>query len=247
MGAEVEFELHTPADAETLKSHVEHAIALDYHHLGYIAQRSGPLTIIANGPSALNAPLHGPTLALNGALDLWFNTNRSPTYWAACDPQKCVADFLDYAPSGTTYLVASKCHPKVFEKLQGKKVIVWHVNDECTWEQTEPFDPISSAVSITICALELGERLGFSRFETWGWDGCYIDGRDHASSQPHNLELMFNQVGSRNFPTTRAWALEGQDARTKFIQTPRDIQIHGDGMFRAQFEYWGFLPERQAA
>src|SRR6185369_7368494 len=114
-GSVIDFDIRTPADELTIRAHVAHANTLG---LPRSNQDAKVLRVIANGPSAVLAPLDGPVLALNGAIQLFHNSGRVPMFWAACDPQELVADFLpDNPPRETIYLVASKCHPKVFEKL----------------------------------------------------------------------------------------------------------------------------------
>lgn len=241
----VEFEVRTPpAD---LRAHVAHALSLGLPPVPWQfskGSRRAPktLTIIANGPSARLAPLGAPaTLALNGALKLFTDQGLAPTYWACCDPQRLCADFLSDAPKETIYLVASKCHPAVFEALEGRRVFLWHVDDAESWALTREHEPVMCAVSITIVALELMRRIGFRRFETWGWDGCFQDGRAHATDQGGYPSEITVTVGKRDFHTTTAWALEAQDAMTKFrlasTQTGLDLIIHGDGMLAAIRDY----------
>lgn len=233
----IDFEIRTPLDDQTLVRHVEHALSLGLPTLSQLRDRSDRLTIVANGPSARQARPRGATLALNGALGAFQRRGAAPTWWAACDPQEVVASFLDETPMETTYLVASKCHPAVFEQLRHRNVILWHVDDHATWDLVKDLSPVSTAVSITICAFELGERLGFGRFKTWGWDGCYFGNIDHAMPQAHRGQDIENEVGDRIYRTTTTWALEAQDAVRKFRLKPRDVTIHGRGMIGAVLDY----------
>lgn len=228
----VEFETVVPVDDAGLAANVTACLALGLPEVGYALPRADRLTIVANGPSALYAPHDGPTLAVNGALGLF---EQGPTWFAGCDPQEHLADFLKDPPRETVYLIASKCHPAVFEALKHRTVLVWHVDDHATWDLVQDRDPIMSGVSITICAFELMSRFGFRGFDTWGWDGCYLDGRDHAVPQrivPTNITM---EVGPKTFATTTTWALEGQNAHQKLSEL--DISIHGGGMIGAIFDY----------
>lgn len=235
----IEFDVRVPVCDDGLRTNVEYALSLGLPDLGQFAAKPHRLKVIANGPTARTSPLEGPTLALNGALGLFTTQGKAPAYWAACDPQALVADFLDITPRETVYLVASKCHRSVFDLLLRRRcnVIAWHLDDHATWDLVKDRDPVSLASSITICSFELGERLGFSRFETYGWDGCFIDGLDHASAQPSGGIFVENDVGGHIFPTTRTWCLEAQDAVNKLRMTPRDIQINGPGMIGAVIDY----------
>jgi len=202
------------------------------------------LNIIAGGPSASDVNLwnlEGPTLALNSAMRL-FKNGLYPTYWAACDPQEEVAGLIpDNPPDRTTYFLANKCHPNLFRKLQGRDVRLWHLKDY----EADGKSRIALCSSITMCAAWLMHRLGYTDFEFYGWDGCYMDGRHHATvdddwSEKEVLTLNYGGdvsgdevIGGRNFQTTRTWAAEAQGAQ-QFFQLADyfdiGINIHGDGM-----------------
>lgn len=228
----VEFDVRVPVAPEGLVSNVQHALSLRLPELrDFEYPRADALNIVASGPSSEHAPLNETCVSLNGSLRLFNQRGIAPDFWAGCDPQAMVADFLTDAPKGTTYLVASKCHPAVFEALQGHEVVVWHVHDDATWDLLSDRFPVSRAVSITICAFELMARVGFRKFDTWGWDGCFMDGQGYFVPQPFNPAKIDVDVGGvHTFPTTPTWALEAQDALTALRGFPFPIHIHGGGM-----------------
>lgn len=224
-GAEISFDLKTPLNTRTLKRHIRHALGLG---LPEAIGEAETLTIIATGPSARQLPkIHGPTLAVNGALSLI----AEPTYYAACDPQALVARFLTDPPRLTTYYIASKCHPDVFRALRDRDVRLWHVNDLVP-------DGVGCASSITVTALNLMVRMGWRRFEVYGWDCCYgPDGSHHASDQGAPEQARVNiEIGQRVFHTNTTWAAEAQDAihviaMLEFLGV--EVVIHGDSMIEA--------------
>lgn len=192
------------------------------------------LNIIANGPSARFAPLDGVTMALNGALNL-FPKDKPPTYWAALDPQELVADFLTDPPEETIYLVASKCHPKVFDRLKDRDVRIWHVRDLSDNPRAVP-----TALSITLNALILAStRMGFRALDVWGWDACFEGDKHHAHARPgeeivaQRIDLL---VGDQVFKTTHTWALESQTAEQiiPILEwNGTEVNIHGPSMIEA--------------
>lgn len=233
-GGVVTFDVKTPATGETLVANVEHALTLDLPELrDFEYPWEGALKIIANGPSARQADLSGKTLAINGALKLFTDKGLAPTYWIACDPQALVADFLINAPAETIYLVASKCHPSVFEALRGRNVILWHVHDEPTNHLTACRAHVSRAVSVTICCFEVMARLGWRKFDTWGWDGCVMAGQEHAVPQTNlggHIEIEHLDKFYQSLPV---WALEAEDAISALRGFPFPIHMHGGGFFGA--------------
>lgn len=179
-------------------------------------------------------------VALNGALKLFLERGLKPDYWCACDPQGLVLDFLpDDPPRDVTYLLASKVHPSVFDRLRGRDVRIWRLDD------FEPAPPgkvaIPCAVSITLVTQALFRALGYHRFEMYGWDCCYIDGEHHASRQPaplaeHNQPVELRRADGevvRRFETTGSWMCEAADAEisaANFKAVGLQMVVHGEGM-----------------
>lgn len=222
----VQFKARPPLPSDVLANHVRLALV---RCLPSATPQPKALKIIANGPSALLADLTGEILAVNGAINLFGEVG--PTYWVAFDPQEGVAALLPADPPKTTvYLVASQCHPAVFTKLEGRDVRVWHVEHP----DLELSDAVPSAVSVTLMAMQLMARLGYRHFDTWGWDGCYMTGQDHAAPQAHtSAENIRVRVGNESFETTTAWAAEAQDACALIALADFRVNIHGGGMIGA--------------
>jgi hypothetical protein len=246
-GGEIEFVLNTPATDEQLAANVAHALSLGLKS----TQQRKRLIVVANGPSARLAPFDTdlPTLALNGALRQFVERDLAPTYFAACDPQPLVADFLRNAPKSTTYLIASKCHPDVFKTLldQGIKPILWHVADvDIPAHVRAPL-----CCSITLCASwEMRLAYGFTDLDYYGFDACYLYDEHHAGDArlpgPTDITLNFGGqivgeeiVGGRTFETNHTWAAEAEFAQ-QYFQLARyldtNVTIHGDGMMAAMRE-----------
>ncbi len=179
----VEFSIVTPGTDTSIAEHIAASCATGLPEADDAPLRK--LTIIANGPSARHidlTKLDGDTLAVNGAIRLFMAAGLAPTYWAACDPQELVAEFIpDDPPASTIYLVAGKCHPRVRERLRGRDVRLWHINDH---PAPYPRRTVACASSVTLVVMTLMRKLGYRAFETYGWDGCYDGDLHHASEQP---------------------------------------------------------------
>lgn len=217
------------------------------------------LTVVASGPSAKGFHVESsalwhhtpeaalaPTLALNGALHQFVAKGCAPDFYAACDPQELVADFLTEAPKSTIYYVASKCHSAVFDRLQGRDVRLWHVKDHEMPGRLRT--PLCS--SITMCALWLMMRQGFTDFDVWGWDACFMGGEHHLGEQAPEYAQQPNftriniggriegdeVIGGQTFDTTHTWAAEARGAEQLFqLAEYMDVRINinGDGMIKA--------------
>jgi hypothetical protein len=234
-GGLVQFDIRTPLDDVAIRAHIQSALSRELTEVEVAAPRKERLTIVANGPSALAAPLRrSPTLAVNNALRLFVDRGLAPDFWIASDPQECVAEFLRDAPRETVYLVASKCHPRVFDALRDRRVVLWHCAEPATLDLLVGRLVIQTSITVTLCALNLMPVLGYHQLETWGWDGCYLAGRDHAASQPHHADDITIHLGpKRQFASTKSWAAEAQEAVRLFQGTPRHVKIRGGGMIGA--------------
>lgn len=225
-----------------LRGHVAYALSLGLPEVE-LEPGGETLTIIANGPSA-GAFGFGPgdTLAVNGALQLFTASGAAPTFWAACDPSPIVCNFLKDAPAQTTYLVASKCHPAVFDMLADRKVMLWHVDEAETRDMLQGRRMITTASTITVTVMELA-ALWYANLETWGWDGCYLDGKDHAVDQEHHRHGdQAVVIGGETFASTRSWAQEGTCARIHMSQSSHGLTVHGPGMFSALLRFLDLAP-----
>lgn len=252
------FDIQTPASPAERRRNVEHALSLGLPELAQRPDRGDPLAIVANGPSARDFPicrdhrlprLIPDTIALNGALELFREADVAPEWWAACDPQALVADFLEWAPLETTYLIASTCHADVFEALRNRHVLIWHLSDD---DETQGYHDLIAdrpsilrGSSITLAAFGLADALGFPRTEVWGWDGCLRGTRDHATDQRDGREVQLMQIGDTFIPTTKVWIYELMGAAGLLKLQPRDLTIHGDGMFARALSRAGLATQQE--
>lgn len=262
-GPITEWRAQTPWSRDELRRNVAHALSLGLPELSEMPKRWGPLSIVANGPSArsfdveMAARWHHAgeaalveTLALNGAGQLFVAKGCAPTWWAACDPGEIVAGFLREAPPGTVYLVASQCHPSVFEALKDRDVLLWHLHDEDNYSDLiEGRLQLLRLSSIGLMAFEIARALGFDNVETWGWDGCLFGQRFHATDQPDGKDVVVMHIGETRFPTTRTFIYEMRGALGYFTRRRGELTaaVNGPGMFGAALRACGMISATQAA
>lgn len=233
----VELDIQPPQGID-LRERVKNALSLGLPEASFRAR--GACTILANGPTAIEyKPDRLPLAAINGALSL-----HAPEYWLVCDPQeKQVLDFLrGDLPPHTKYIVASKCHPKVFERLRDYDVTLWHINDEEAFPMLESagVEVTQTAVSCTLCAMEFLHARGYEKFITYGWDGCYLGGQDHAVPQAHvSTQDKFIIVGPHAFLSTPTWVAEAQDAHLQLSIADYSVKVMGPGYIGDSLRFSG--------
>jgi len=231
----IRFQTQLPVDTETLRSNVRYALSLGLDGVAPVVGDLGHMHIYANGPSLKDAPIHYPCMALNGALRTFSAKGLVPNYWAACDPQRLVADFIPPEMTQLTeFLVASKCHRYVFKVLRDADVTLWHVGDESTDDMG--LETVPTGVSITLCAIGLAYAMGYREITVYAWDGCYdAQGNSHAAAQGHSrAHDVIVEVGEREYHTTHSWALEAQNASFYVKQfSGLKLNIEGNGLIAA--------------
>lgn len=234
----VTFDVKLAVDRDTVRRNVEYALSLDLPEIRRVEASKPPhATIVANGPTAVDAKLIGPyqTFALNGALKLFLGQHLAPDYWVVCDPQSLVTKFIEIAPTQTVYMVASQCDPSVFNRLRsgGCRVVVWHVDSDDTRDLLRGRLRVPSAPSITLCTLALLKMMGYRDINVYGWDACFVGQIDHAIPQEHTAERVYMNIGERIFETTPAWAHEVSCAVNMLLSAKwakMRIKIYGPGM-----------------
>lgn len=249
-GQTVEFEQILPCSDDFIRENIRHSLSLGLPEIDTSEQR---ITIVANGPSARGRDYVGTTMALNGAIRLPCFKDVGPTYWCVADPQApdpsrpewiVPADFLpDDPPKDTIYLVASKCHRSVFDKLKDRDVRLWHLDDIEWGDLAKGLRLVPCASSVTITAICLAQRLGYRFIDTWGWDCSFgEDGSHHAAMGELGVtpEQVTVRVGAEtwgeHFRTTPTWGYEAEQA-VNTLSILRwagcEVKIHGPGMVRA--------------
>lgn len=204
--------------------------------------RSGSISVCGNGPSLKgDYPLQvGPIAALNGAWLTLKARGVRPDYIVVHDPSPRNVAWFDDAPDEPIYLLASQVHPDVFDKLAGKKIQVWHLDDK--FEREFGLEPrLQAGFTIGCYALHVLNHIGFTHFDLYGYDSCYsIDGEHHASSQDWNVTAPkpYN-VGDRMF-IAEPWMAAQVQEFLKQIEVNRynyKVDAKCDGFLSAALEH----------
>ncbi len=203
--------------------------------------KSSSISVCGNGPSLRDVqPTEGPIAALNGAWKTLVKSGIMPDYIIAHDPCAENIRWFDDAPSEPVYLLSSRVHPAVFEKLRGKKIQLWHIQDKPE-ASTGAKQLIGGGFTIGCQSLNLLNLIGFDRFELYGYDSCYsFDGQHHSTDQSWNITPPKPyQVGERMF-IAETWMAAQVQEFVKQIEVNRfnySVRIHGDGMLKAALDH----------
>lgn len=202
----------------------------------------GKLSLCGAGPS-LNSTLDkltGDVFAVNSAIGVLLKKGIVPRWAMIWDCAELCVQFAIPHPD-VTYLVASRCHPTVFERLKDCKVVVWHADGDMNimdlLESQGVKDPLVKGGTTGITrGLYVAYTLGYRDFHVFGADSCYVDGESHVAGSlvhEHHLKVMVN---GRWFDSTAQWAAQIEELKIiypmfKHTYLAADMTAYDDGMF----------------
>ena len=199
------------------------------------------VAVVGGGPSiALEVEAlkswQGFIVAINGAHDWLLDHGITPDGMIVLDPQACMVRYLDRANEHTTYLVASCCAPEVFDRLKGKRVVLWHAMQG---EQV-PDAPgyfIWGGPTAMSRAPHLMHMFGFRDIHLFGADSSVGSSGTHAYSHPlSRLEAQIPvRCGEQIFITDTGMAMQAEWLYRAVQEAPADtkITIRGAGLASA--------------
>lgn len=257
----MKFIVHQYGTAEEHRSNILSALDRKLPEISpALCSHDGSMVIVGSGPS-LTAHLEElraerakgrPILALKGTHDYLIEQGIEPTFWLSLDSRPRVNQ-LQKKSEHTIYLVASRCHPDIFDRLKEDRVVLWHSfadqdNAADIWEQRGATvfggGTTSGSRAIYVCYV-----LGFRNFVMYGMDSCNapdgITKRFDGSLTGPTVEVMtgFHVAGEqrvnqgKKFICNQAMAQQGKDFIQAFNALP-DVKFDfkGDGLLKALYD-----------
>lgn len=188
-------------------------------------------------------------VSMNNAWRLLVENGIKPDTHIMLDARPENADFVKDAPEGVRYLVASQCHPDVFEALKDRDVVMWHngYGDNTFlraaldpwWDEGPDQRPcilVPGGGTVGLRAFWLSAFSGYKTIHGYGLDSSYADdGAHHAYSQALNdddrtviVTLMGKEYRCAVWMARQADEFQGtwRELRRRGV----NIFIHGRGL-----------------
>jgi len=198
------------------------------------------MSIAAGGPSLADTykELKGVICAVNGSLSFLLSNGVKPWAVGVMDPRPHMADVVERV-DGVFYFLASTCHPRLFDKLQGANIGLWHPSGMHGIEEIVGPDRylICGGTTMGLRWLNIGHFLGFREFHCHGLDSSFRGQQTHAyPDHTDGDEAVFSVKGYRtrkNFVQQIAdWAeTKAMFSRMPDADQPR-IKLYGDGLLQ---------------
>lgn len=208
-----------------------------------LCSHDGKFVVVGSGPSLpkflddiKQERLKGrPICAVKGAHDFLCENGIEPDLFLSVEP-RARTEQLRLANDHTTYLLASRCDPLMFDHLSGKRVIRWHSwsNNE-NWKELKGKLLIGGGTTSGLRAVTFGYVQGYRNFILYGMDSCLADDRKTKRFTGEEAGAVVDRIiDGRTFYCNGAMALQADEFQ-EYYKTMPDIHfdIKGDGLLAA--------------
>lgn len=226
-------------------ANVKESIGLGLPSLQRREVTQDPIALVGFGPS-LRATRREIrhfkwVMTTSGAHDYLIDHGLVPNWHVEGDPRKHKAVFVKRPHKRVQYLIASSCHPAMFQALKGRDVRIWHTlmkaNDLLTLNNYPPGDwVLTGGTNMGMRMMVMARLLGFVNQHLFGMD-CSAEetmhGGDHPNEPPKSKYIPV-KVGDCTFQTTKLFLCYAKQFFHEVIQLPDvNIVMHGDGLLQA--------------
>lgn len=214
-----------------------------------------PVTELTNEPIALVG--YGPSLndtweqikgfkyvmSCSGSHKFLVEHGIIPTHHLEVDPREHKVQLIGQPQRGTTYMIASTCHPKVFDHLTGYDLRLWHVFDSDS--DARRFIPagewcVTGGCSVGVRMFTISRFLGFTDLHIFGMDGSQDDRGKHAATHPMQPP-GFSEVTyeGKTFQTTSSMYAVAQGIWHELDQLKDcTAKFYGDGLIQHMAKFY---------
>jgi len=208
-----------------------------------ICSHDGHFVIVGSGPSMPRMiesiredKKNGiPICAVKGAHDYLYKNEITPDLFICVDPRDRTEN-ITLAGDETVYMMASRCHPAMFDRLHDKKVVLWHsFGDEAETQYYKGQSCIGGGSTSGLRAITVGFVLGFRNFILYGMDSCLAEDRTTKRfTGEQSGQVIDVIVGDKTFYCNGAMAQQATEIQELMGAMPDiHIEIRGGGLLAA--------------
>lgn len=242
---EVKMKLNVPIDqiVENVKVNIRRGLPQVQPH----DVQETPIAVVGGGWS-LNETLDDlkekhaagmKVVSVNGSHDYLIQHGIRPSAHVQLDAREFNARFVRHWHPDCKYLIASQCHPSVFDALEGADVRIFHCENDAEKEALDNYylghyHTVPGGSTVMLRAILLMRMLGFDHMEVYGFDSCYRGDEHHAYPQEENEEedIGAMTVDGREFRCAPWMFSQAKEfiGFTKQFGGMINLIVHGDGL-----------------
>jgi hypothetical protein len=191
-----------------------------------------------------------PLITVNNTFNWALDRGLIPSLQFMIDAREFNNRFVERHAEADTckFVIASQCHPSVFEMLPKDRTSMWHISLEdedidvikdVYGEMYKDWFPVPGGCSVTLRALCALQMIGFRKVELYGFDSSLKEDEHHAYEQTENdgekivdVRVAKGTKHERTFkchPFMAVQAREFQKLTSIYFQN-MDLIVHGDGL-----------------
>jgi hypothetical protein len=202
-----------------------------------------PVAIVAYGPSLQDTwkEIHryDTIITCSGAYKFLLKRGIVPGYHVESDPRIHKVDMLGTPSIDTTFIIASICHPRYFDKLAGFEVLLWHI----FFDEPEIYSLIpkgdwilTGGNTVGPRAIKIARLMGYTNLHMYGFDGSGKHAGEHGNPPP---DRKYKRIG--RFTTTDN-LLDHVELLFQDLSRIPDatFTFHGDGLIQTIAKTWKY-------
>jgi len=184
-------------------------------------------------------------ITCSGAHKFLIDRGVIPTYHVDLDPREHKVTMLGTPHKDVEYLMASTCHPKMWDLLEGHKVKLWHIYSNEDNKNVALVYPrgdwiLTGGNNVGLRCLVIGRILGYRKFHIFGMDCSFPkESKHHADTHLNPYPKIFEVPYDGKMYYCEPVMI--QYARQFFHEMEQlpDVQVllHGEGLL--QHMAWG--------
>ena len=210
--------------------------------------RTDPVAIVCFGPS-LNDTWEQVrdfkyVFSCSGSHKFLLEHGITPGWHVEVDPRAHKVQLIGPPHPDVEYLIASTCHPAVFDHLKGCKVTLWHVFDNAEdGLRTLPTNEwaLTGGCGVGLRAMTIARFLGFTEQHIFGMDGNQRSNvGKHAAAHPSQAKDAFlTEYMGKKYWTTPAF-LEAARMTFHELNMMPDVKptFYGEGLVQHMFQHY---------
>lgn len=211
-----------------------------------LCSHDGTFVVAASGPSLpsmidqirAEQVLGRPICAVNGAYDFLVESGITPNLFLTVDPRPMPQNVKN-PQEDTIFLLASRVHEELFDRLKGQKVMLWHSygsSDEA--KAYAGYASIGGGSTSGMRAMFMGAIQGFRKFILYGMDSCLAEDKLTKRFTGEQAGTVVDViVNGRTFYCNGAMAQQANEFQEIYQTFPGiEIEAKGDGLLAAIIE-----------
>jgi uncharacterized Rossmann fold enzyme len=238
-------------DAEGRLAHIKSALERELPEFGPSEPHDKEIVIVGTGPSVKNEVAKirklkkkgAMILAVKGAHDFLIDRGIMPHAAVCVDPMPDQIKYYKRKGKDITYLIASQCHPAMFDYLKDESVIVWHMLATSSHDFLKGRLQIGGGSTTGTRGIVLAWMMGFRDIHLFGFDSSLVgdgkeklrkvDGETWGNDKQPVMELVCEGKTFYSDPAMAAQANEIQDV-VKMLYGSR-FKAYGKGLIQTIF------------